>query len=51
MVDEFSETHIDQENQNDPAWIRQEGENQEKFQDKISNHCMLLLKNNQISRG
>jgi hypothetical protein len=25
MVDEFSETHIDQENQNDPAWIMQEG--------------------------
>jgi hypothetical protein len=23
MVDEFSETHIDQENQNDPAWIMQ----------------------------
>jgi ribonuclease HI len=51
MVDEFSETHIDQENQNDPAWIMQEGENPEKFQDKIANHRMLLLKNNQIPRG
>jgi hypothetical protein len=51
MVDEFSETHIDQENQNDLAWIMQEGENPEKFQDKISNHHMLLLKNNQIPRG
>jgi hypothetical protein len=51
MVDEFSETHIDQENHNDPTWIMQEGENPKKFQDKISNHCMLLLKNNQISRG
>jgi hypothetical protein len=29
----------------------QEGENPEKFQDKIANHCMLLLKNNQIPRG
>jgi hypothetical protein len=27
MVDEFFETHIDQENQNDPTWIMQEGEN------------------------
>jgi hypothetical protein len=51
MVDEFSETHIDQENQNDPAWIMQEGENPKKFQDKIANHHMLLLKNNQIPRG
>jgi hypothetical protein len=51
MIDEFSETHIDQENQNDPAWIMQEGENPEKFQDKIANHRMLLLKNNQIPRG
>jgi ribonuclease HI len=38
MVDEFSETHIDQENQNDPIWIMQEGEDPEKFQDKITNH-------------
>jgi hypothetical protein len=51
MVDEFSETHIDQENQNDPAWIMQKGETQEKFKDKISNHKMLLLKNNQIPKG
>jgi hypothetical protein len=26
MVGEFSETHIDQENQNDLAWIMQEGD-------------------------
>jgi hypothetical protein len=26
MVDDFSKTHVDQENQNDPAWIMQEGE-------------------------
>jgi hypothetical protein len=51
MVDEFSETHIDQENQNDPAWIMQEGENPEKFKDKIANHKMLVLKNNQIPKG
>jgi hypothetical protein len=51
MVDECSETHIDQENQNDQAWIMQEGETQEKFKDKIANHKMLLLKNNQISKG
>jgi hypothetical protein len=38
MVDEFSETHIDQENQNDPIWIMQEGEEPKKFQDKITNH-------------
>jgi hypothetical protein len=29
----------------------QEGENPEKFQDKIVNHYILLLKNNQIPRG
>ena len=51
MVDEFLENHIDQENQNDPAWIMQEGETQEKFKDKIANHKMLLLKNNQIPKG
>jgi hypothetical protein len=38
MVDEFSETHIDQENQNDPIWIMKEGEEPKKFQDKITNH-------------
>ena len=31
MVDEFSETHIDQENQNDPIWIMKEGEVPKKF--------------------
>jgi hypothetical protein len=51
MVDEFFETHIDQENQNDPAWIMQKGENPEKFQDKITNNHMIFLKNNQIPRG
>jgi hypothetical protein len=51
MVDEFSETHIDQENQNDHAWIMREGENPEKFQDNIANHRMLFLKKNQILRG
>jgi hypothetical protein len=51
MVDEFSETHIDQENQNDPIWIMQEDEDPEKFQDKITNHRMLVLKKNQIPRG
>jgi hypothetical protein len=51
MVDKFSETHIDQENQNDPAWIMQEGENPEKFQDKIADHRMFFLKNIQIPRG
>jgi ribonuclease HI len=51
MIDEFSETHIDQENQNDPVWIMQEGENPEKFKDRIANHKMLLLKNNQIPKG
>jgi hypothetical protein len=32
MVDEFSDTHIDQQNHNDLSWIMQEGENLEKFQ-------------------
>jgi hypothetical protein len=51
MVDEFSETHIDQENQNDLVWIMKEGEDPQEFQDKIANHHMLLLKNNQIPKG
>jgi hypothetical protein len=51
MVNEFVETHIDQENQNDPAWIMQEGEDPQEFRDKIASHCMLVLKNNQIPKG
>ena len=51
MVDEFYVTHIDEENQNDLVWIMQEGENIEKFKDRIANHKMLLLKNNQILKG
>jgi hypothetical protein len=31
MVEEFSEMHIDQENQNDHAWIMQEGEDHHEF--------------------
>jgi ribonuclease HI len=51
MVDDFSETHIDQENQNDHTWIMQEGEEPQEFQEKIANHRMLVLKNNQIPKG
>jgi hypothetical protein len=29
----------------------QEGEDPQKFQDKITNHCMLVLENNQIPKG
>jgi hypothetical protein len=36
MVDEFFETHIDQENHNDPMWIIKEGEDLESFQDNIA---------------
>jgi hypothetical protein len=50
-VGEFSETHADQENQNDPMWIMQEGEDPETFQEKIVDHRMLVLKSNQISKG
>jgi len=51
MVDEFSETHIDQEYQNDPIWIMKEGEDPETFQAKVKNHQMLVIKNNQILIG
>jgi hypothetical protein len=51
MVDDFSEKHVEQENQNDPAWIMQEGEYPQEFQDKIDNSRMLILKNNQIPKG
>jgi ribonuclease HI len=50
-VDEFSETYNDQENQNDPFWIMQEGEDVKEFHDKIVDHRMLVLKNNQIPKG
>jgi hypothetical protein len=50
MVDEFFETHIDQENQNDLTCIMQEGGKSKKFEDKIANQHILLLKNNQIPR-
>jgi hypothetical protein len=50
-LDEFSETYNDQENQNDPIWIMQEGEDAKEFHDKIANHRMLVLKNNQIPKG
>jgi hypothetical protein len=48
MIEKFTETHADQENQNDPIWIMQEGEDLQEFQDKIANHRMLVLKNNLI---
>jgi hypothetical protein len=51
VVGEFSETHADQENQNDSMWIMQEGEDPETFREKIVDHRMLVLKNNQIPKG
>ena len=43
--------HTDQENQNDPIWIMQEVEDSKEFHNKIANHRMLILKNNQIPKG
>jgi hypothetical protein len=51
MVEDFTETHIDQENQNDHTWIIQEGEEPQEFQEKIANHRILVLKSNQIPKG
>jgi hypothetical protein len=51
LIDEFAKTHTDQENQNDPIWIMQEGEDSKEFHDKLANHRMLVLKNNQIPKG
>jgi hypothetical protein len=51
MVDDFAETYIDQENQNDHTWIMQEGEEPQEFQEKITNYRMLVLKNNHIPKG
>ena len=31
MIDKFVETHADQENQNDPIWIMQEGDDPQEF--------------------
>jgi ribonuclease HI len=50
-VGEFSDTHADQENQNDSRWIMQEGEEPEIFREKIADHRMLVLKSNQIPKG
>jgi hypothetical protein len=50
-IDEFVEMHSDQENQNDPIWIMQEGEDPQEFHDKITNHRMFVPKNNQIPKG
>jgi hypothetical protein len=50
MIDELFETHIDQENQNDPIWVMKEGEDPEEFQDKNENHRIIMLKNNKIPR-
>jgi hypothetical protein len=41
-VGDFSETCIDQENQNDHTWIMQEGEDPQEFREKIANHRMLV---------
>jgi hypothetical protein len=51
MVDDVVETHIDQENQNDHTWIMQEGEDPQEFQERITNHHILVLKKNQIPKG
>jgi ribonuclease HI len=48
---EFSETHADQENQNDLMWIMQEGEDPKTFREKVADHRMLVLKSNQILKG
>jgi ribonuclease HI len=50
-IGEFSETHPDQENQDDPMWVIQEDEDPETFREKIADHRMLVLKNNQIPKG
>ena len=46
VVGKFSETHADQENQNDPIWIMKEGEDPKSFREKIVDHRMPILKNN-----
>ena len=43
IIDEFSETHIDREDQNDTMSIMLQGENPENFKDRIVNHRMILL--------
>jgi hypothetical protein len=43
--------HADQENQNDPIWIMQEGEDPQEFHNKIVKHRIPVLKNNHIPKG
>jgi hypothetical protein len=51
MIEEFSTTHIDQEDRNDKYWLQNENQTKEQFQNMISNDKILLLKNNQIPKG
>jgi ribonuclease HI len=51
MIDEFSATHIDQENENENKHLNKIYDYDLKFQNMISNHKMMVLRNNQIPKG
>jgi hypothetical protein len=51
MVDEFSATHIDQEDDKDNEQINQNSHSDPKMQNMIANHKMMVLRNNQIPKG
>jgi hypothetical protein len=51
MAEEFSEIHIDQENQNDAIWTQQENQTNGELKNKIADKKMLLLKNNEIPKN
>jgi hypothetical protein len=51
MVDEFSATHIDQENENDNDHLNENFHSDSKLQNMIANHKMMILRNNQIPKG
>jgi hypothetical protein len=51
MIDEFSTTHIDQEDDQNNEQINQNSHPDPKLQDMIANHKMMVLRNNQIPKG
>ena len=51
MIDEFSATHIDKEDDQNNEQINQNSHPYPKLQDMIVDHKMMVLRNNQIPKG
>jgi hypothetical protein len=51
MIDEFSTTHMDQEDDQNNEQINKNTHLNPKLKDMIASHKMMILKNNQIPKG